>query len=438
MYYGAAHYANLDLEVGVLISFTLAFTLLALATPSEKKRSLFFISAYIFAGLAALTKGLIGIAFPMMVIGSWILLLNRWAILRKMHIVTGMFLFAAIALPWYVLVQKANPEFLHFFFVTQQVARFLTKGDYNNRTVVWFYLPVVFFGLFPWCIFLLQALSKNCKAVWQNRQQYAHELFLLLWFGIIFIFFSIPKSKTVGYIIPVFFPLAIMVGRYLDQIWGETRTKGFARGVKTFIGFSLVAAISCIVATCVNMPKVIYPGSAPYLIAAATLFSLASVMTLYFYKQNAFGKIILCLTTSSMIGLLILLSSTGTINIRSIKPLALQIKAQLKPDDEVISYLRFYQDLPIYLQKRVTIVADWSAPDIAKNDNWQRELWYGMPFQNTQQWLIGENEFWQRWHSNKHVYVVMSTNSYPEFMAKAGESVQQMGVFPNAVWVSNQ
>ncbi|HSW92946.1 MAG TPA: glycosyltransferase family 39 protein [Gammaproteobacteria bacterium] len=378
LYYGAAHYANLDLEVAVLISITLFFSVLALHAKNSRQRTVFFILAYLFCGLAALTKGLIGIVFPAMIMGLWILLLNRWNIIKHMRLLTGLVIFFAITVPWYYLVQKANPEFLHFFFVTQQVSRFLTHGEFNNKTALWFYVPIVLAGFFPWSFFVIQAVIKNIKIVWRDREKHSAELFLLLWFGVIFIFFSIPTSKTVGYILPVFPALALMVGRYLDGLWETTCFK--IRAPRLFYGCALFACT----------------------------------------------------------GLLILSASLGVINHKSIKPVALQLKSRLKPDDEVVTYFKYYQDLPIYLERRITIVADWTAPDIIKKDNWVRELWFGMPFQNTKDWLIDDKIFWQRWHGKKRLFVMMNKNSYPAFSEKAKNTIRETGEYNDVVWVTNR
>ena len=372
LYYGAAHYANLDLEVAALISITLLFSVLGLHTQSNTHRTLFFICAYLFCSLAALTKGLIGIVFPAMVIGAWIILLNRWSIVKQMRLLTGFMIVTSMTAPWYYLVQKANPEFLHFFFVTQQFSRFLTKGDFNNQTAIWFYVPIVLAGFFPWSIFVMQAIAQQCKVIWKNRQQHTAALFLLLWFILIFIFFSIPKSKTIGYIIPIFPSLALLVGHYLDNTWNAIRAK---------LTYSLIAI--------------------------------------------------------AVIGLLILSASASLLNHKSIKPIALELKPQLTANDEVVTYYKYYQDLPIYLERRITIVADWHAPDIIKKDNWIRELWFGMPFQNTKDWLIDENAFWQRWNSNKRLFVLMDKSDYASFVAKA-KIARPLGAYRDVVWVSNQ
>ncbi len=435
LYYGAAHYANLDLEVAALISITLFFSAAALHSTSPLRRTTLFILAYIFCGLAALTKGLIGIAFPMMIIGLWILLLNRWNMIRHMRLVIGLSIFAVITIPWYYLVQKANPEFLHFFFVNQQVARFLTKGDYNNQTVTWFYVPIVLAGFFPWSIFVIQAVVKNIKAVWNNRQQHTFELFLLIWFVLIFTFFSIPKSKTIGYIIPIFPALALMVGHYLDSLWDTARTKGFRLGIITFIALSFLMATAAIVSPYfmdIETPAI------PFLTLTAALFLIAGFGLYKLLKYDSFNKIVYGLIAIAGAGLLILSASLSVINEKTIKPIAQVIKPQLAPTDEIVAYYKYYQDLPIYLERRITIVADWNDPDIAKKDNWQRELWYGMPFQNTKDWLINEAAFWQRWNSDKRLFVIMGKGYYKDFLTKANKRVQQLGQYNDVVWVSNK
>lgn len=437
LYYGAAHYANLDLEVAVLISTTLFFSILALQSTTERRRHFFFIMAYIFCGLAALTKGLIGIVFPIAIIGSWIFLLNRWQMIKKMRLVTGLLLFFAITIPWYFRVQQANPEFLHFFFVTQQVSRFLTHGDFNNKTALWFYVPIILGGFFPWSVFAIQAFIKQSKMVWNNRRQHATELFLLLWFSIIFIFFSIPKSKTIGYILPVLPPLALMVGQYLATVWDNITTKSFKIGASLFAVLCLVLASLAFIAPHITSLQIL-AGLPPYLYFMGIVFLLAGISVYPLMKATAAGRnIFYCLTLVAGLALLTLSASATILNVKSIKPVALDLKTQLSPTDEVVTYFKYYQDLPIYLERRITIVADWTAPDIINKDNWIRELWFGMPFQNTKDWLIDDKAFWQRWYSHKRLFVIMHKDDYADFSAKA-RNVRPLGEYRDVVWVTNR
>jgi 4-amino-4-deoxy-L-arabinose transferase-like glycosyltransferase len=437
LYYGAAHYANLDLEVAVLVSNSLLFFIMAAQSEPSKRRSFFMMTAYFFAALAFLTKGLIGIAFPAMIIGAWVLILNRWSILKKMHLVAGFILFAGITIPWYVLAQKANPEFLHFFFITQQITRFLTKAEFNNKTAFWFYIPIMIAGIFPWSVFIIQACAHHVKKVWLNRKENAVSLFLLLWFVIIFTFFSIPKSKTVGYIIPIFPALALLVGQYLDQFWKQTKAKGVTIGNITFIISCCLIAIGFIIAPNIAALE-ISPTLVPYLFTAAALFMVGGAFSIYLLHSNQSSGMFYCLLAVACSFLLLITASSSSINKRSIKPLTTELNAVLKPGDEVVSYYKFYYDLPIYTGKRVTIVADWNATDIAQNDNWVRELWYGMPFQDTKEWLIGDETFWKRWNSDKRLFVMTDENYLPTLKAAAKEHIYEIARYKSTVLLSNK
>lgn len=372
LYYGAAHYANLDLEVAVLSSNSLLFFLFALQTEASKQRTGFLLAAYLFSALATLTKGLIGIVFPIMIVGSWIAILNRWYIVKNLRLFLGISIFLGITLPWYLLVQKANPQFFHFFFVTQQFSRFLTKEHFNNQAATWFYIPIVLAGFLPWSLFIFQALIRHIKNSWQNRQAYSTVIFFMLWISLIFIFFSLPKSKTIGYILPIFPALALLVGNYLDLFWEKCK--------KLFYGLAMIAGIL----------------------------------------------------------LLTLAASAPLINQKSIKPLAMQLKPILSQNDEVVTYYRYYQDLPLYLERRITIVADWHAPDIAEYDNWLRELWFGIPFQDTSKWLIEEPTFWQRWNSHQRLFAIIYANYYDDFIKKAKNKFYKLKEYHDMILVSNK
>ena len=436
LYYGAAHYANLDLEVASLIGDSLLCFIAAMQNTSSRLKNILLISAYVFAGLAALTKGLIGIAFPVMIIGAWIILLNRWKILTKMRLFSGMCIFLLIAAPWYFLVQKANPEFLHFFFVTQQVSRFLTTQDFNSKAAFWFYVPVVLAGFFPWSIFLIQAIAQKIKFIWQDRQASAVDLFLLLWFFIVLVFFSIPRSKTVGYILPIFPVSALIVGSYLSRMWNMPRAKGIISGAIAFLFFSLLIGSAFLAAPLFSVQLEISKSVLSVLRYIGVCILIAGVVSSFLLRKKNMTALFSCMTTTIVVILLIFIGSASALNEKSIKPLAMLLKPHLQPGDEVVAYYKYYQDLPIYLERRITIVADWHAPDIQNRDNWLREMWYGMVFQDTKDWLIEEKAFWQRWKSDKRLYVVTDEGYYHHMQEKT--KVFKLGERNEVVLLSNK
>lgn len=431
LYFGGAHYANLDLEVAALISCSLLCFITGVMS-KDKSRNLFLFAAYIFAALAFLTKGLIGFAFPSLIALSWMFLGERWDALRNIHLMKGIALAIAIVLPWYILVQLANPQFLHFFFITQQVTRFLSKAEFNNPTPFWFYAPVILLGFFPWTIFFIQAMYKHVRNVLRDKAHHQVELYLLLWIAIIFIFFSIPKCKMIGYILPIFPPIALLVGNYLSNAWdSKHRWCNFV--------FAVIGALLGIMIIAAQHYQLfeMRPSSAPYLNIMAAIFIISAVISLWFIKKRTLLSLFtLCLACSVMF-LFTLILSAEQFNTNSIKPLIMNLKTIMQPEDEVIHFYKFYQDVPIYLEKRVTIVANWNAPDIVNNDNWLRELWFGMPFQKTDDWLIDKEKFWQRWNSDRRVFVFISTNYFPHFQRHA-DHYYVIGKYNHVFLLSNK
>ena len=106
---------------GALLSF-----LLGVREPPGHSRSLYLYAFYALCAAATLTKGLIGIVIPAMVIGAWIVLLWDWRLLRAIHLPTGLLLFFVLAAPWHVLASQANPEFAQFYFIHEHFQRYLT------------------------------------------------------------------------------------------------------------------------------------------------------------------------------------------------------------------------------------------------------------------------------------------------------------------------
>lgn len=407
LYFANAHYANLDLEVAVLISCTLLFFITGVRSKTTS-RHIFLILAYIFAGLAFLTKGLIGLAFPVMIIGLWITLCWQWKLLTKIHLVKGLVLFAIIVIPWYYLAQLANPEFLHYFFVTQQVTRFLSTAAFNNPTPFWFYLPVVLLGFIPWSGFLLQAITSHIRNIWQARHEHQTEIFLLLWVSVIFLFFSIPHSKIITYILPIFPGIALLTGNYLSLTWNKVT------GIFVIICINTLTALvlfSLAYYHWLNLPAAFNH----YLYTMAIIFSLSTLFVLFCIHRKNMLPLFVVLITCNTLFLATVVMSAKHLNQNSAKPLIMQLKTILQPQDEVANYFKFYQDVPIYLEKRITLVANWKSSRIAYNDNWVRELWYGMPFQNTADWLITENVFWKRWYGKNRMFVFLGENYLSQF-----------------------
>lgn len=214
-FYGGAQYANHDMLVAGCITATICFAAHAILSiqHGEAYRA-YLIAAWCCAGLGLLSKGLIGIALPGAVLLCWIAINKNWFLIPRLLWWPGPLLFAAVVLPWFIQMERQFSGFLYYFFIEQQFHRFVGSG-FNNARPVWF-LPIALSALtLPWfpLLFTRLRLSVAPNSAWQACRS-------LCWVWLIFIlvFFSIPQSKLIGYILPVVPPLAILIAEGWSQL----------------------------------------------------------------------------------------------------------------------------------------------------------------------------------------------------------------------------
>jgi 4-amino-4-deoxy-L-arabinose transferase-like glycosyltransferase len=178
--------------------------------------------------LNVLTKGLIGLVFPAVVIGLYLILTGNLRHLLHMRLFSSTLIFFAVAAPWHILATLRNPDqgtvhgFLWFYFVNEHFLRYLNKRvprDYDTVPLMIFW-GLLLLWLVPWIAFLPQALKK-VPIRWReprsrlNDRQKADLLFLL-WAIVILLFFSF-STRQEYYTIPALPALALLVGGWLAQ-----------------------------------------------------------------------------------------------------------------------------------------------------------------------------------------------------------------------------
>ncbi len=408
LYFQMGRTITLDMAVSVLLSAALLAFLLGTREPPGGRRRGYMWTFYACAALATLTKGLIGIVIPGMIIGAWILLLNNWRVLREMYLPSGLLLFLAIAAPWHVMVADANPEFLNFYFIHEHFMRFTTT-IHRRYQPAWFFVAVLLVGFLPWVAFLAQALRFNLPVSWSDRHAYKETLFLTLWAVLVFVFFSFSDSKLVPYILPVFPPLALLVGRYLAQAWSDDKLRGLRTGYWLVLGLSiaLAAILGGVPRLGQSYAKVAEYDAilGHYLYAGAAVAAIGGIVT-FLLGRRRFRPAFIGLTLTSVVFLQVLSHGLPLMDGRnSSKELALKLKPLLGPETEVMSYHRYFQDLPVYLERRVTVVG------------YKGDLEFGAKNENVDGWMIDEDTFRRRWQSPATAYMLTRRAIYDQLVA---------------------
>ncbi len=170
--------------------------------------------AYAAMGLAILTKGLIGLAFPVLTLGGFLLLTRDWRFVRRLEPVRGGAVFLAVTAPWHILVGLKNPGFFWFYFVNEHLLRFVGRRhllDYAPMPLYAF-LIMVLVWTFPWSVFLPVALRRAWHRSRGTRLEERGLLFVLLWAASVIGFFALTPSRLEYYSLPAFPALALVVG----------------------------------------------------------------------------------------------------------------------------------------------------------------------------------------------------------------------------------
>ena len=206
---------------------------------------------------AVLTKGLIGVVFPIAILLLFLTWSREWPRPKRFHLLKGGLLFLALALPWHVLAARRNPGFLWYFFVNEQFLRFLGMRqpvDYESIPVPLFW-ALILVWLFPWSAFLpaIRPVLQEFRS--RGGQARALVLLSLSWVIVVLGFFTF-SSRIEHYSLPLVPPLALLMGlalapeEFLDAGAQLRRTRWVNRGfaflgvLGALIGLAMLGAFS--------------------------------------------------------------------------------------------------------------------------------------------------------------------------------------------------
>jgi 4-amino-4-deoxy-L-arabinose transferase-like glycosyltransferase len=215
--------------------------------------------AYAALALAMLTKGLaapvlVGLAMACSLPWAWRVPGLRAALLKTLLDPLGWLLFAALAAPWFVLVDRANPGHATFFFIHEHFARFTShvhsrQGSNNPIMDKLYFVGVLAAGLIPW----LTAAGIGLKRGWAfmrrpagpvTEQAPLHRWTLAATLLAVLVplgFYSVSGSKLPPYILPAMVPILAMACAFERE--GET-LKALARSGRELLVLGIALALA--------------------------------------------------------------------------------------------------------------------------------------------------------------------------------------------------
>ena len=242
----------------VLLTLTVALAMWAFLRALDEQETHPRFWAFVLAaslGTGLLVKSLVAVVFPIAGAVIYLFLTKQFFVRRtwqRLRPISGFLIAMAIAAPWHILATLRNPPyfsfsfhsgpgeyhgFLWFFFINEQVLRFLNlryPRDYNTVPRLWFWL-FHFLWLFPWSVYFPAVAKLSYKPVDRDGQT---RLLALCWTGFLLIFFTLSTTQEY-YSMPCYPAVALLLGSAM-----ATGGEWIRRGTRVLCVIALLAAVA--------------------------------------------------------------------------------------------------------------------------------------------------------------------------------------------------
>jgi 4-amino-4-deoxy-L-arabinose transferase-like glycosyltransferase len=352
---------------------------------------------YIGMALATLTKGPVGFAVPLIAAALYLTWTRRWRdYWRKGVPLAGMLLFILLAAPWYAAMFLVHGDAYATGAKAHTIGRFLSPMEGHQGTI-FFYLPVLLLGFFPWSALLPVPLYHAFKN-WRSSGGISRypsapllhsdlpypstagrelDLFAALWVVGIFVFFTASATRLPHYIGPLFPAAALLTASYWSRCLQDPTTRGIRGSIHLLMGLGYLLAIgfACLPTVYTTYASKMvreFPlagqvdlGSGPYLAATLLLFGMTLVGYLGLNDERRGGAFWAAGATLASLVLIVIVIMIPHINRYVVAPpqeLAYAAGLNLGRQDQFIAY-GTTRPSSVFYAKRKTLFVPFGEED---------------------------------------------------------------------------
>jgi 4-amino-4-deoxy-L-arabinose transferase-like glycosyltransferase len=349
---------------------------------SSRVQNRWVLAATAMLAAGTLTKGPVALLLGGTIAVLWLMLEGRGHTLFRLPWLKCVGVYLSVSLPWFIVVARRNPGFVRFFIIHEHFQRYLESTEHGWGP--WFYIPISIAGTWPWFYFVpfafvrASSVSASLRSFWpfaktrnkslafnncspcphidsEDEHARAALQFLAIWYAVVLIFFSIPRSKLGEYILPGLPPIGIL------SAYGLARIKALATLQRQRV-FLIFAAINAAAATAIMALTIALPANAftDSLIGDARIIAgtlLVVGITPVVFATRATGTITLVLASSVIIEMGAAMNARERVaQFVSYRGLANIIAPYTNSGCRLMSYRHFEQALPFYTGARETLV----------------------------------------------------------------------------------
>ena len=415
-----AQFLTLDMGLTFFLCVAmLAFVLSRRAgSPPGAERN-WMLLAWAALACGVLSKGLVSVVIPGLALAVYCAVERDLSPLKRLHWLPGLALFAAIVLPWFLLVQEKNPEFFRFFFVYEHFERYLLP-EHHRPGPWWYFVPVILVGLLPWTPAVPAAILRAWKA---PAEGFKLDRFLVIWAAVVVVFFSASHSKLPGYVLPAVPAILLLFARHYPALSARLQRSPALACVAAGIVLALTAAALPALAAPLSI-NAYEPRYSVWLLGAALVLLAAGIVSLALRKRALNEASFAAAAMGSLIAIQLALSGTHVLDGNySSERLIEQIagdQLRFPREPPFYSVASYDQSVPFYLGRPVTLVAykDELAPGIAAEPG---------------KYVRSVEEFLALWHDERgEAFAIMKPRLYEKL---SGEGLPGHILARDARWI---
>jgi hypothetical protein len=298
--------------------------------------------AIAWLGVGFLAKGPVVFVPTLLVILAVAALSRDRVPLRWLGPAWSWWLFAGIALPWYLLIVSRTPGLLRFFLADELWARY-TTSEHHRPGPPWYFVGVLIAGALPWTPALVAGLARS----WRERSRIESRL-LLGWLLVPLAFFSFSGSKLPAYLLPVFPAVALLAARGLEPDSRAARwSTAAALASAAVAGWSLGPAllgwlVGMSPPRALPLPLAAHAGLACFACAAAWVAGSRPARAALFVTLGFAALLVAAAPYEGALG--------------SPRGIAAVLRENRAAGERVVEVARFNAGLPFYLRERVRLL----------------------------------------------------------------------------------
>jgi len=190
----------------------------------KSKQAQYGMLFFVFCALGFMVKGFTAVIIPFLTIILYSAFSKKGKILAEMRFGRGIFIILLIVCPWFFyMISMHGQTYLNYMMVDETKNRLMSGGNSNIVLTIistfldhcLFYLSVLSTYFAPWCIFLMGAIPLAFWKIKLNDPAKEGLSLMLVWFFVVFCFFSMIYYSINHYLLVLSTPFAILVSVFL-------------------------------------------------------------------------------------------------------------------------------------------------------------------------------------------------------------------------------